>query len=349
MALQSARFLSFAAGALFLSACTYDAGTGTVGSAVLPSAMQGRSAVALDSRSRGSWMLSEAKREDLVYASDINLDKVFVLSLPADKLVGTLAFRDVPWGLCSDNAGHVFITHFHQYGVAAKVDEYDHGSSAPIVTMSLPKAESATCSVDPKTGDLAVATSSSPGSAVSISIFPPPFGKGSLPKRIDAPSTIALTPYCSYDDDGDLFLTLEQQVGTNYPQWFLDELPSGKKTLSPVNVTGIGGFTQWHGTYLAIGLQNINHVKVSGSNGKVVGYTKLAGKQRDFSNNGWGVFWIEDHVVAAPFYYPRSHIRDGTHYLIGLWNYPSGSIIKTSHDFGAELLSGVTISRSSKH
>jgi hypothetical protein len=349
MALQSARFLLFFAGVLVVSGCGGNGGAGPAGSMVPLGTVQQRPLGSAATSSDRSWLLPEAKSEDLVYTSDVNLNKVFVLSLRTGKLLGILAFSDTPWGLCNDKVGRVFITHFHQYGrVSGEVDEYEHGSSTPVAKMSLPKSESATCSVDPTTGNLAVATSRSPNGPDAISIFSPPLGKAA-PQRIGAPGTIALTPYCSYDDHGDLFIMVEQQVGSNYPQWFLDELPSGGKTLVPIKLTGVGGFTQWHGSYLAIGLQNINHVKVSGANGKVVGYTRLSGKRRDFSNNGWGVFWIDRDIVAAPFNYPRSHIRDGAHDLVGAWSYPSGSIIKTSRDFGAEALVGVTISRTPKH
>lgn len=348
MALQAARTLLFLGGALVVSGCGGAGGIGPASSLVPPGAARQHPAISQAATRSRSWMLPEAKTDDLIYASDLSLNRVSVLSLRTGKLVGTLAFSDSPWGLCNDKTGHVFITRFHQYGVIAKVDEYEHGSLTPIAEMSLPKSESATCSVDPTTGDLAVATSRSPNGPDSISIFSPPLGK-STPQRIGAPGTIALTPYCSYDNHGDLFIMVEQQVDSNYPQWYLDELPSGGKTLVRVNLTGVGGFTQWRGTYLAIGLQNINHVTVSGGKGKVVGYTRLSGKRRDFSNNGWGVFWIDGDIVAAPFNYPRSHIRDGTHDLVGVWSYPSGSIIKTSPDFGAEELVGVTISRTPKH
>lgn len=344
MASNAARFFLFCAGALVLGGC----GSGTGASnAVLPliqSTVTKRGVL-----SDRSWMSAGAKYEDLIYAADgdANSQKVFVLSLRTGKVVGNLGFADSPWGPCNDDAGHVFITHFHQYGrVAGEVDEYDHGGTTPIAKMSLPKSESATCSVDPATGDLAIASSSFDGPDI-ISIFSPPLGNGARPQKIDAPGTIALSPYCSYDGHGDLFLMVEQQVGSNYPQWFLDELPAGGKTLVPVSLTGVGGFTQWHGSYLAIGLQNINHVKVSGGNGRVVGSTKLSGKQRNFGD-GSGVFWIDRNVIVAPFNYPRSHIRDGTHDLVGVWSYPSGSQITTSRDFGAYELVGVTISRALK-
>ncbi|MGA8796317.1 MAG: hypothetical protein WB526_04520 [Candidatus Cybelea sp.] len=54
-----------------------------------------------------SWMLAEAKHEDLLYASVTGCGGTCVYSYPNGKLVGTL---DVDGGLlCSDGSGDVFV------------------------------------------------------------------------------------------------------------------------------------------------------------------------------------------------------------------------------------------------
>jgi hypothetical protein len=288
-----------------------------------------------------SWMLAEAKYEDLVYTSDIKLNKVFVLSSPAGKLVGTLNFPDAPWGLCSDTGGNVFITRFLDDGGVGKVEEYRHGGSRPIATRSLPISASATCSVDPTTGDVAVTSGGNGEGYDNISIFSSPFEKGTPPRTITAPSTGTSVPYSAYDDRGNLFLmTLQYSVG-----WSLYRLAHGSSTLVPINVQGAYGALQWHGRYLCVGIPAIHHVKISRSNGTVVGVTTIFGK-RDFHGN-FGQFWNDGNTVAAPFNYPLRRQRRGQ-YFLGIWSYPSGSLVRIFHGFGAQDLVGVTISRKPK-
>jgi hypothetical protein len=347
MALQVARSFSFLVGALVLSACTENAGTGAVSSAVPLSAIPRTVAIVLDDRSGGSWMLPEAKNEDLIYTSDINLNRVFVLSLPAGKLVGTLAFSDEPWALCSDDRGDVFITHFHLYGGPGAVDEYEHGGSSPIAKRTLPNSESGACSYDATTGDLAVtSTGGGPTNGPNIiSVFSPPLAKRLPPRTINAPFTLGAILYCGYDDAGNLFLT-----PIPYPSGAtLVELPKGSNTLVNINFVGNapgGGAIQWHGSYLAtsvstLGSEAIEHVKVSGTSGRVLGVTHLPGTQKDFADNQ---FWIQDDEIVAPFEYRRGRSNKA-----GLWTYPGGSRIKIFRGFDpGNGLVGVTMSRATK-
>ena len=62
-----------------------------------------------------SWMLPEAKRENLLYVVDEGARDVYVYSYPQRVLVGTLGF-DYPTGDCVDKAGNVWIDTVQQSG-----------------------------------------------------------------------------------------------------------------------------------------------------------------------------------------------------------------------------------------
>ncbi len=100
-----------------------------------------------------------ARNIDLLYVS--KYDDVDVFSYPAGKRVGTLTGFQSPGGLCVDKAGDVFVTNFG----ASNIVEYAHGGTKPIATLSDPYQEPDDCSVDPTTGNLAVANI---GGSVSI-------------------------------------------------------------------------------------------------------------------------------------------------------------------------------------
>lgn len=98
-----------------------------------------------------SWVAPEARGQNLLYVSG-NSGYVYIFSFPAGKLVGTLSgFQEVA-GVCSDSAGNVWVAN----SAALDVVEYAHGGSAPIATLADGQNYSFSCSVNPRTGDLAV-------------------------------------------------------------------------------------------------------------------------------------------------------------------------------------------------
>jgi hypothetical protein len=117
-----------------------------------PGAMPQPPAIATRADRGKSWMLPEAKREDLLYISDAGNDTVTAYSYPRGRLVGTLGGFDFPYGQCVDKVGDVFITNTN----ASNILEYPHGSSSPTATIGDAGEHPAGCSVDPLNGDLAV-------------------------------------------------------------------------------------------------------------------------------------------------------------------------------------------------
>ena len=97
-----------------------------------------------------SWVLPEAKSEDLLYVS--SLTEVRIHSYPSYKVVGVLGGFGYTTGLCSDRNGHVWVTDSRN----SLISEYAHAGTKPIVRLS-DGNEPVGCAVDPRSGDLAVA------------------------------------------------------------------------------------------------------------------------------------------------------------------------------------------------
>lgn len=144
-----------------------------------------------------SWMLPEASGDDLIYISNGNAT-VTVYSWPTGKMVGTLRGFDVPEGECVDKAGDVFITVLD----LQEIVEYAHGGKKPIATLSDSSHSPWACSVDPVTGDLAVADDVGIGSTQGLSIYRNAQGKPIIYRA----ANIVDYGYCSYDDKGNLYV-----------------------------------------------------------------------------------------------------------------------------------------------
>jgi hypothetical protein len=272
--------------------------------------------------------------------------KVFVLSLSTGKVVGTLSFSDLPWGLCSDAAGHVFVTSFHLHGGGpGTITEFAHGDRNPITSRSLPVGETGACAVDAKSGDLAVTSGGAPKGGNTVSIYAAPLKNKAPPRVVDTPGTLEAVLYCAYDSNGNLFFTpVEYSTGP-----MLLELKSGSNSLIRINLSGYrfgGGPLQWQGTYMATTLPIVEQVTVSDGTGKVIGTTQL----KRVSNKDFGAsqFWIQDRRIIAPFgCRTAEHCRiEGD--KLGVWTYPGGSLDKVFGGFGARALIGVTLSKASK-
>src|SRR5579871_6367789 len=100
-----------------------------------------------------SWMAPGLAKRDLLYLTDDGNGNVYVYSFPEAKLKGTLTGLNVPTGECVDKAGDVWIVEEGTNDIV----EYAHGGTVPIATLTDPNNAPEGCSVDPTTGDLAVA------------------------------------------------------------------------------------------------------------------------------------------------------------------------------------------------
>ena len=284
---------------IFSMAAATLAGCG--GPIVAPGAMPHTSGIAEHGQRRTSWMLPQAKSGDLLYAAVGNADEVDVFSFPEGKLIQTLTGLEAPSGLCSDNAGNVWVATL--YGNGGRMIEYAHGGTSPAASLNDPSFYPRGCSVDPTTGNLAVTNKSFDGPG-SLAIYKHAQGKPSL--YYDVPNLYDYD-FCGYDNKGNLFVD---------GPGVLVEMPKGRTTFMTISVDkgSPGGQVQWDGkhitfaTYIA---SAIYRLKVSGSIGTVVGVTHFRDVGEKMASS-----WIQGTTTAIP---------TGKRFeKIGFWNYPAG-------------------------
>lgn len=188
-----ARFFCIGAAAALLAACS-----GSQPPIGAPGEMPQTqtSAVAAHAERGGSWMLTEASSEDLLYASRYSAG-VAVYSYPSGRKVGELNGMMNLRGLCSDADGNVYVT-----SESGDVYEFAHGGTSPIKTFA--GAGSAYgCAVDSLTGDLAVTNYSSGGRSGygDVAVFQ----SGSKTVTTYSLKDIAEFLFCTYDEQGNLY------------------------------------------------------------------------------------------------------------------------------------------------
>jgi hypothetical protein len=190
-----------------------------------------------------SWM-SPAAASPLLYVSDIGAEDVDVLSYPGGKQVGTLTGFKEPAGVCTDRKGDVFIAD----GGNNRIVEYAHGGTTPIATLQgggpgTPLG----CSVDPKSGNLAVTNfTSEPSESGSVMIYTKARG---APQRYNA---LYKTYFCAYDNGGNLYVN---GFATN-GRVALIEFAKGQSSVTQVGLdtdSGWAGGLAWNGKHLLMG------------------------------------------------------------------------------------------------
>jgi hypothetical protein len=215
-----------------------------------------------------------ASSKALMYVSElgngtVNFYKYTGGNSPA--LQGTLSGFEFPTPGCTDNKGNVFIPDFD----LETITEYAYGKTTPSQTLSDSGYEPFGCSVDPTTGDLAVANFDSG----TVSIYT---GAAGTPE-VYSVSNDPIDEYVAYDNSGDLYV-----AGRNSSSVYqLAEAVSGSTTFNTVNVTGgsiaFPGQIQWGGTYLLLGDQgsgygsSVNQATVSGGTATITKNIPLSG------------------------------------------------------------------------
>jgi hypothetical protein len=271
-----------------------------------------------------SWILPDAKKSDLLYISDLIGQVVDIYTYGKGyKLVGQLTGFFNPEGLCVDKKGDVYVTNTTNVG-GYEIIEYAHGGTSPMRTLNDPDGRPNGCSVDPTTGNLAVADFWGHSETIgNVAVFP----KGTGSPTPYSNSNIYYDYYCAYDDKGNLFVDGETEGSV----FGLGELSKGGSTLNFINIDQtiyLPGGVMWDGKYLAVGDQvavkhnftsTIYQMSINGSQATTVSTMILTG------SNEVAQFWI-----------PRIHDGGKREYgdrLIGpnqdgkdtlFWDYPSG-------------------------
>jgi hypothetical protein len=183
----------------------------------------------------GSWMLPEAKSDDLLYVT--NYSYVSVFKYPQGKLVGTLKNFFDTVGDCVDAKGDVFITNNKPRGVY----EYAHGGTKRIAFYKIALFGAVGCAISPTNGDLAIS-----GFSSYLEIY-----KAAKGKHVTLHDEHMFSnQFDTYDGNGDLFvLGLRDPTGVQQ----LSELPSGsthfKSIKADAKIYDEGGI-QWRDGYL---------------------------------------------------------------------------------------------------
>jgi hypothetical protein len=267
-----------------------------------------------------SRLFPESTSGDLIYASGTDGKHIYIFSYPQGQLArafrppaGTIALQ----GLCSDTKGNVFVTNVSKApknGVMqGHVYEYAHGGTKILKTFTFENARPFGCSVDPRSGTLAVATAgvASRGGALTT------FSSGSHSESYGS-YNIRDYYYCAYDGKGNLFVNGRG----NGTQMYLDELQKGENGLTElslskyVSVSGMGQL-QWDGSHLTLEdltVGAIYRLSVSGLQARIVGKSSLVGW------SGSALSTIENTTVLVP--------TAASETKIGFWKYPAGKAVK---------------------
>lgn len=279
------RALSFAATCALLPACSAAPFAG--GTSAVWGAERVRAPIA-ESNSLGlvparrpnagrSWMLPDARKQWLLYVSDGSSGTIDVYNyrVQAGKLYGQITGLSFPYGQCVDGSGNVYVVD----NSTAKVYEFAHGATTPIVTATDEYGYPIGCAVDPTTGNVAVAnfngSSSGPG---GIDVFAG--GLSGTQTNYAGASLFRLWPP-GYDMRGNLFVQAVDSAGSNE----LAELPEGSSSFTMLTGLSVGfpGAVGWDGHYLTATDQNyqnayttmIYRITVSGSAVTIVRSTHL--------------------------------------------------------------------------
>jgi hypothetical protein len=285
----------------------------------------------------------------LLYVSDEASGTVDVYAYRArpGHLLGQLTGFQFPYGECVDPTGNVYVADF----AAADIVEYAHAGTTPIKTLPDSYGYPIGCSVDPTTGNLAVANFEGIGSTCmgGIVIYADATGSGTLYQDSD------LSYYWppGYDTSGNVYVQGQTSNGTSG----MAELASGSGELVTLSLSGATvsypGSMQWDGHYITATDQSYQ-------GGTLTGIYRVAVSGTQASVVDSSVFSDECYKGSTPYNDIVQPFINGTvrpdHGLVGgnlwctyrtnFWNYIKQGDPKRSlpSDIAPELAAGQTVS-----
>jgi hypothetical protein len=249
---------------------------------------------------------NDASEQNLLYVSSLQKSNanVLIYTYPKGRFKTKVkkSALTFPHGECAGRGGYVFVTNGSSNPSSSSILEYAHAGTTPIKTLNV-NGSAEQCSVDPKTGDLAVVST-------QLAIFPHAHGTPTyypFPKGFDRVA-------CDYDNKGNLFV--DGVTKLNQSRAALIEFPAGGSTfqtikMPPISETSTRGGVRWDGKDLAIsnGASTVYLLKISGTKAKSVGAAQLYGSA------GMASFWIAGgNIVGANSLNPT----------VMIWVYPAG-------------------------
>lgn len=215
--------------------------------------------------------------------------------------------------------------------VAENIVEYAHGGTSPIAVINDYGFQDYACSVDPTTGNLAVANSyQRDGNAGGIAIFPPGGGEPHNYRILHVPNPLT----CAYDDRGNLLVVSDLHYN-GFHRIALAYLQKNSSAFTLVSVwldgRHVGGVynIQWDGEFWALSFRhNILRFSIDGSTGTQQSTVHLRKNHERTAR-----FWITDGRIAVV--QPASVLY---------WMYPAGGKPFAKITDGLDTPYGVTVS-----
>jgi hypothetical protein len=265
---------------------------------------------------------------DLLYVSGAS-DAVRVFSYPHGASIATLKFKNKPNGICTGVTGKVFVT-TASASRTGTIYEFEHGAGKPMAEFS-DSGQAVDCSVDPRTGNLAVANAhdSDPNGAPDVAVYvhkqsPPIVYKDAAFKAILS---------CTYDDASNLIV----QGRTASGSIVLAELPdgaSGLKTLStsqPLEPADGNAHVQWDGRgFVAVTIEAKSVLPTYVYRLQLSGYVGIVKKTAKLARPGLKRWTPNSWIYGSTIILPANRGSD-----LGFWAYPSGGAVKRSISNGA--------------
>ena len=252
----------------------------------------------------GSWMLPEARNEDLLYVSAYS--NVLVFTYPAGKQVGDLKGFYSAAGECVDSKGNVFVGNDRPSGVY----EYAHGGTKRIAFFRSGTAGARACAISPTTGDLAIC-----GFSSHVYIYKAARGRHPVTLTDERMQYGTLD---TYDDHGNLFF-IGLKLGNKQQ---LSELPSGSSHFINIKADAavyVEGGLQWNdGLLTAVSntkQPNIYQFQINGTKAHKVGATPL----------GSPAYIVLQYVIDGKTVIVPNLLRS-THSNVLYYKYPEGGL-----------------------
>jgi hypothetical protein len=197
-----------------------------------------RRAAAVHPDRRASWISPELAnaKAPVLFVSDSGTADVYIYSLPALKVIGTVTGFSQPQGECSDNKGNVWVTDTNAQ-IIYELDHHGRLENELSDTAGYPAA----CAWDSSTGNLAVMNLFGTGSSNGAVLV---YSKGSQVSQYHNPQQYFYN-FGGYDASGNLFFDGRDDNG----KFMLSELPKGAKSPHTLSVSGgtiyFPGMVQW--------------------------------------------------------------------------------------------------------
>jgi len=251
----------------------------------------------------------------LLFISDIGTDDVYIFSLPAMAVMGTLTGFSEPQGMCTDKAGNIWITN------TGTLQIYQYSRTGTLLkTLSDPNGDPVGCAVYKANGDLAVTNIFNNSGPATVEVYANATGTPTAYNNASQSENF----FDAYDNQGNLYVD-----GFDNSGFSLSVLPNGSSTMSTIHITGGGtisfpGSVNWKpATGLVVGDQQcrsgscLNAVSISGNTGPITGSTPL------FNSNG-GACDVDQATISPFGKFFAGGCTAGSPPTADRWAYPAG-------------------------